>query len=689
MTAVERVRGTAAVRALSAPPDARLRPSGLAVGALLALCALLAALAAAPPARAAAETQAAYLADRLRSSPVYVTDQLPREIPKSTARDFARLAKGTGVPTYVLVLPGQAASGEGLLGAVHDRLGRDGLYVLLDESTIEAATAYGVTAPADDALTVSRYELPYDAGPLLSFERFVEAVAEGPEAAAARADAAREKYADDEPAELYIGPSDRQNQSLLTGMLLTGVPLFILLSAWYVRRWRQRLPGAPRKPAKRRPRWRLPAIAATAAALVALTTSAAFDQTTSSASPPPRAIDLNARLDRVAEGLSRDPVYTDPESPQVLDAAQLKQLHSRIRAFEASEGGGPVFVAVVPQLWADESQGDEESFAYALHDKVGKDGLYIVADPLDGYIDAFNYGLRLDAYTLLFDLPESIEYGDDKSRAAEDHLLGERLDALMTFLDKADRTDEPSTPGLPYPVDNPVTEDDLPPLFAADDFWPGLLMGTLAAGLLLGVVAGALEITGRVLRRRRPEPPATETLPEVSPTEPSESYLRTAARTELRALLADFDPAKPGDKRPGDCLDAAMLLLDGDADGIDDATPYTLLAVTLLARAGRAAAAGKAYNRCCAINPLHGPAVGRHHVRSTAGDRHRRQLHICARCRDTALTAPRTVHTLALTLPADGSGRRVPYEKADELLTAVPEGIRRLIEKVKERTHVP
>nr|WP_260860226.1 hypothetical protein [Streptomyces cupreus] len=661
------------------------------------MLAAFATFAAATPAAAATDTQAAYLADRLRENPVYVSDQLPREVPKSMTRDFARVAKSTGVPTYVVVLPSQAAAdGEGLLGAVHDRLGRDGLYVVIDESSVSYALALGVSAPADDALTVCLYELPYDAGPLREFELFAEVIAEGSGKAAARAEAAREKYRDDEPAEMYIGPSDRENQSFLTGMLLTGAPLLILLLVPGVRRWRHKLRGRARKEGAtthRAPGWIAPALALATAVAVPVAASVTFDQTTSSASPRPRAIDLNARVDRVAQGLAEDPVYTDPESPRVLDSAQLTRLQGRIEKFEQSEGGGPVFVSVVPQLMEDESEGDEEAFAAAVHDKLGEDGVYVVADPLDGYIEVFNHGLRLNSLDLLFDLPESIAHGDDKADEADDHLLGERLDALMTFLDKAPRTDEPESAGDPYPVSNPVTEDDLPPLFGGD-FWPGLFMGVLAAGLLYGLLAGAVGIIGKVLRRRRPGPLATETLPEVSPTEPSMSYLRDTARVELRALAEDFESVESAaqqDTRPGDRLDAAMLLIGGDTGRIQDPATdaATLVAVIVLARAGRAALAGKAYNRCCAVNPLHGPAVTRHHARVSAESKQRRLLHVCERCRDTAIAAPRTLHTLVLTLPTGPDAARVPYEEADELLSVVPDGIRRLTEKVKETVHVP
>jgi hypothetical protein len=482
---------------------------------LFALCTLAALFATATtPARAATDTsaQAAHLADRLRTNPVYVTDQLPREVPQSTAPAFAEVAERTGVPTYVIVLPALSATDPGLLDAVHERLGRDGLYVLIDESQVADAVAHGVDVPADDAGTVALYEVPYDAGPLRRFERFVEVIAQGDEkAAAARAEAARARYDDGgEPAALYIGPSDRSDQSSLTGVLLTGVPLLILLLVPYVRRWWHRLPraaattgAASRKEVKasRALRRTLPVLALASAVAIAVGAPLVFDETRSSWSPRPRAIDLNARLDRVAEGLAQDPVYEDPESPRVLDSSQSARLRDRIRAFERSQDGGPVFVSLVPQLTEDESGGDEDAFAAAVHDKLGEDGVYVVADPASGYIDVFNHGLRLDGYSLLYDLPESITYGDDKADEAEDHLLGERLDALMTILDKTPRTDEPNAPGDPYPVTDPVTEDELPPLFGPD-FWPALFIGVLAAGLVFGLVAGLLGIVRRVLRGR-------------------------------------------------------------------------------------------------------------------------------------------------------------------------------------------
>lgn len=226
------------------------------------LAGLLLVLGAGPATAEDGETQAAYLARQLREDPVYVSDQVPRAVPRSAAGEFARAAERTGVPTYVLVLPNAPAFAEQLLAAVRDRLGEDGLYVLIDAgmSWIDAE-AYGVDVPVRDATSVTTYELPFDAWPIESFELFVEALTS--DDVAERARAAREEYgggpdgqsptATPEPlhhtpeepeiADDEVSITDRKNQSFVTGISLAGLPLLILLVGAYVRRLR-RLPYA-------------------------------------------------------------------------------------------------------------------------------------------------------------------------------------------------------------------------------------------------------------------------------------------------------------------------------------------------------------------------------------------------------------------------------------------------------------
>lgn len=651
-----------------------------------------------------APTQAAALAALLRSDPVYVSDQLPREVPRSTAPQFKKLAQRTKVPTYVLVLPEQGIGGDRLLAAVHDRLGRDGLYVLVDDMGVADATAFGVRAPADDASTVSLYELPYDAGPLLRFERFTDVIAQGGKKAAERAEATREKYGDtgEEPAKLHIGHVDRDNQSFVTGIALSGVPLLIIGLSPYVRRWlRQRRVTeagsaeavAPRRLTARRGE---AATALLVAGAIALGAALLFGQKTSGAAPPATASDLSSRVERVADGLSDSgPVYSDPESPHVLDSAQQRELSDWARDF----GRGPVFVAIVPQLTEDESGGEPELFVEAVRQKIGEKGdhgVYVVADPLGGDIDVVTYDVRIDANLVAFDLPDSIRYGDDDDRSL-DHQLGERLADLTAFLDKAPRIDRPETSSLGMDDEpEPVEEEALSPLFSGD-FWPGLLVGAFAAALLFGLVAallGILRLAVPGLRRPRTTSAPSATTSFTAPPDPSHDYLRRTARDELDLLAREFDAAEAQDggalrssvrTRVWDCLDTATLLADRDPDGYvdDDTTPADLAAAIVLARAGRGALVG-ADKPCCALNPLHGPATGWRDAQYAPEERRLRTIPVCAECRVLVEAQPRLAYTLRLTLPGARRGERLPYEEAAGPLPAARDGIPQLIRQVRE-----
>ncbi|MEV8318993.1 hypothetical protein AB0Q95_33045 [Streptomyces sp. NPDC059900] len=707
---------------------ARRRPL---LGVLATLCAALLLASGTPhPASAAAQdagndparatTQAAALADLLRTNPVHVTDQLPRDVPRSAAPDFAKLAKRTGVPTYVLVLPSQDR-GDRLLGAVHDRLGRDGLYVLVDDTGVSDAAAYGVRAPADDAFTVSLYELPYDAGPLLSFERFTDVIALGGKKAAERADAARKKSeaaGGDDVEKMHIDPVDRDNQSFVTGIALTGVPLLIILLSPYLRRWirRQRGPSAkdprakdpsaqdpgakkqqPSSPRRHFTPLRIEAgVAVLAAGAVALGAFLAFHEDSARTSPPPTASDLSSRVERVAAGLKQEgqangAVYSDPESPRPLDSAQRRELLDRIGKFDR----GPIRIALVPQLTEDESGGETEIFVEAVRQKMGAkgaQGVYVVADPLGGSIDVVTYDVRIDANRIAFDLPDSIRYGDDDDRSA-DHRLGERLDDLMTFLDKSPRSARAETSSLGMDdAPDPVEDEALRPLFSGD-FWPGLMVGALAAGLLFGIVAaflGLLRLSVPGLRRTPATTVAADgTLGFTAPPDPSAGFLRRTARDELDSLAREFDPdaalRSAVRTRVYDCLDTATLLADRDPDGHvdDDATPADLAAAIVLARVGRSALKGND-KPCCALNPLHGPSTGWRDAQYSPDDQRLRTIPVCAQCRVLVEVQPRLAYTLRLTLPGAGRSERVPYEDAPGPLPAIANGVPQLIRQVRE-----
>ncbi len=460
----------------------------------------------------------------------------------------------------------------------------------------------------------------------------------------------------------------------------------MLFIGLYARRRRHKgrlLPGLPE------------AAAAFALALAAvLVMPQVFDQSVDGPEPVPAHADMTARLDRVAAGLRHDPVYTDPESPQLLDPARQAELRRRIAAFAP----GPVRIAVVPQLSDDESAGDSSAFVTALHARLGPGGrgVYVVADPLSGDIDVYDYGLPLDDARLTFDLPMSLAYDRD-THQADDHRLGARLDQLMTYLTTVPKS-EPATG--PDQRAQALSDHRLRPLYSGD-FWPGLLIGAIAAGLLLGAAAGATGTASAVARRRRR---ALDAPPAQAPARPSTHYLARAARREVDALSAEFAAATPEPATRDlvwNCLDTAILLVGAPQAGRADADvpAADLAAATVLAEAGRAALAGHGYAHCCAVNPLHGAAVapaagtpgsGRAARSGRSPGSPRRAVDgepRCAGCRTAAAHGPDALDSRRLFLPGPRGGG-TPYEKAAGPLPAVRGGVDRLIAGTREYTHV-
>lgn len=606
----------------------------------------------------AALTPAAVIAQGLRDEPVYVSDQMPRAIPRSSAPDYARLAERTGVPTYVVALPHQGEAGAALLDAVHRELERDGLYVLLDDTGVQEATAFGVGAPVRDARTVAVYELPSDAGPLLSFERFTEALALGPQKAAERAEAAVRGYSDAGeagPEPLYITDEDRRDQTYLTGVLLSGLPALILLLGPYARRWwardrrgpseggpagsasaspvgaaapgkkadlakgaetstsrkgqgqrrkggsKKADPAEPDLPRFRPNLWEV-ATAAVVAAVVGFGAPMVFDETKSGAAPPPTVDDLRYRIERVASGVREDPLYTDPESRQHLDAKERAGLRERIARLSAHTGG-PVYVAVVPSLFVDETAGQAPTFMLALRGELKAEGagLFITADPVSGELDAVNFGPKLVDDALSSPVPDDIWYpepNDDGTRDSDsDPRLGERLDELLTSLQKlpapgtpSDGQDDELGSGIdedayePEPAPDPVEEITLPSLYS-EGFVPTLIMGVIYA---LGLHVVIISVLGIIAGRRRRAAAVGEGNGASggmqgsgrkriesfqAPAHPTLAYLRKASRKELSALRRELEAE---DRKPDaelsawarDCLNSAAGLL-ATAEGME------------------------------------------------------------------------------------------------------------------------
>ncbi|KUL35537.1 hypothetical protein ADL22_27200 [Streptomyces sp. NRRL F-4489] len=623
---------------------------------------------------AAVSSPAAYLAEQLRRSPVYVTDELPRAVPRSTAPEFAALARRLGVPTYVVVLPGLAGGlKSGLLAGIHDHLGRKGLYVALSEAGLTDVQTYGLSVPgAQDAATATRYELPYDATARESFRRFVDVLTSGD--AHQRAEQAREAYGgaqgSHEPPALHTTRTDRENESFLTGVVVTGVPLAALLIGGYgVRRWRLRRErsGAGAARPAHRARLILLLAAPVLAGLLAFTAAQVFDATSSGDGSVPTAADMRARLDRIAAGLHRDPLYTDPETPADLDAAARTRLRARLAALPV-----PVLVAVVPTSLDDESGGSGDRLLASLHDRLRRDAVFVLADPVTGELDVANYGTRLDTGALSPPTRDS-EPGQDPAEQ-----LGPRLDALLASAARLPMSPTAHEPFNPGPVEDPVAQQTLPGLFTGD-FWPGLVIGALTALLFSGLVLALWALVRWLCARTAVDTTA-------SPTQPKPSWLRRTAATECTALGAELERSaelpEAARLRPWECLDAATLLIDGDSDGRPDADAdsASLACAIVLARAGRAVVAEpSAADHVCYRNPLHGPAgkpERRHPGRRGAPPRP-----VCAACRETPGEMLR-LHG------SDGFGRRgyAPYPVHSGPLARLAQGatIDQLTREVRE-----
>jgi hypothetical protein len=445
-----------------------------------------------------------------------------------------------------------------------------------------------------------------------------------------------------------------------------------------------------------------------------------------SAAHKPTKADLRLRVERVGAALAAEPLYADPESEQVLDTAEHRELLDRIRGFDHK-----VYIAIVPMQQEDESGGDALELMRRLHGQVDQDGVYVVADPYVGDIEVANYATLLDSDYLEYELPRRV-MSADVNADVDDLRLPERLGTLMTLLEEAPRNSTPGEPPYQLPADEEeeYEPEPLPSVFGAD-FGPGLGVGAFLALVLFGLVVAAFTPM-RARRRRRAAMwvPLPAQLPAGPPgaiavaapgaadfRAPERAELYRAADDALRSLAQRYaavadSPGKapgvsggpgggPGVVRAADCLDAALLAVDARQDGrVDrDAAPEALVCALVLARAGHAALGGAPHAtadyRCCATNPLHGPEA----VEPAAGPGSGPgsvpgapgpvpglapgSPPLCAACRRAAVPP----HDMRLQLPTPHG--LLPYDSVPGPLAAAATGITELIRQVREYAGVP
>lgn len=624
--------------------------------------------------RARYGAQARYYAERLRESPVFVSDQVPRAVPRSEQGEFAAQLERVDVPMYVLVVPSSVSFDERqLLRHVQRALGERGVYVLVQAGGSSSYSlrqhTYGVDVPAEQAARTSGEWLPRDASSLDRLTYFVDGLLAGGDGSGDG----------DEADSFYTTRETRETHSITLGVLTAVAVLglvYVGLAVWL--RHRRLLPWV----------WSPLLGAVVLALLLPLGGQALATETRASGAKDPTARDMRLRAERVADGLRRDgPVYVEEEAAPSLSASQRRSLRESLGELEV-----PVHLVALHFNYEDESRGRPVAFAERLHRAYGESGLYVVVR-VDAYIGAqvtlANYGAPL-AREELMDLDESVRFGD---RARPDHdaeesrlqLSQDALFAQLTRLTEHIDNTPTGPPGTPEPtleVEDPVESNTLPPLLS-DRFRSGLVGGAVGMALL-GLVllwtwasrrdagaaaAHALREAALTLGGRRSYAHA--------PTRPRGAWLRGAARTELSTLsqsLERFTGAERSRSRAWDCLDAATLLLDREGrQRVDaDARVCDLATGLALVRAGQAEldAAGSrradgGADRLCGVNPLHGVASAWVNLARKGTPRQSRR--VCPACAQALNNLPRAPRDAAAQpRQAHRSARPVRLSKAPE-----------------------
>ncbi|MFI0368732.1 hypothetical protein ACH35V_12680 [Actinomadura sp. 1N219] len=355
-------------------------------------------------------------------------------------------------------------------------------------------------------------------------------------------------------------------------------------------------------------------VAALLAVLIMAAGPVAAAEPVATADDPPHAY---RRLDRVAAALAKDPLFVDPDASGALDAAERGRVRQAVRR-TAKQLGTPVYVVVIPNPPDSESQGRNDAFLFALHDRSRRDGLYLMVDTHGGLdSEAFQVPRDYDYSSLDDDEPGSWRPADS-DRPFEG--LVERLVQRMNGYAAAPPA-SPSTPRL-YSSPDPFGEENkLRPRDAEvkSPLLTGLLLvGPISAALLYWAGIGVLAL---VRRGRSPGPDDVVKHPR-APRKPSMRWLRRNAAEEvgrLRDLLATAE-AERGRLFAVSAYDAAQILYDDAKD--DEERAIDLVGAIVLARQGRIALTRNVAlpPAPCLVNPLHGESTGRAYVPKLDGD---------------------------------------------------------------------
>lgn len=131
-------------------------------------------------------TKVDYIVGQMQHDPVFITDEAPRDITAQDAVHIRAAVRNMPVPTYVAVVAvtdeeeDPQSAPERLIALLHDRLGRNGIYLVLPSNGIDlTAGQFGENLPIVPATREVTYSLPYNAGAAKAVERFVDDIRSG------------------------------------------------------------------------------------------------------------------------------------------------------------------------------------------------------------------------------------------------------------------------------------------------------------------------------------------------------------------------------------------------------------------------------------------------------------------------------------------------------------------------------
>ncbi|MFD0690562.1 hypothetical protein [Actinomadura fibrosa] len=365
--------------------------------------------------------------------------------------------------------------------------------------------------------------------------------------------------------------------------------------------------------------------------------------------------------EKIAAALRRSPIYVDPSLASALPEADRRRLIARFRKVPV-----PVFVVLVP-LVKGGTWSDDEQLATVVHDRLGRDGVYITFRESGDELGAREWGGDHQA--------RDAAWAVSLDRAMDDAPLAARLTRIADLIISGTGTSEYKRISAEIDRRYRASGGRSAEPAAGKDGGPGL-----ALPLGAGAAVAAAGVAGFLVWRRRRMAAVKRAdggllLPRkvfATARRASEDQLREQASREVLAFgeLLDRTDAPVSDERAGalmalalDAYQAAGKTLDAAA-GVPD-----LAGVLVLVDQGRdalasavAVAEGGAEippSPLCFFNPLHGDAASAVDWRAL-GTRRSLRVRCCRACARTV----RDKETPDILMDRR-DGRDVPYFEAD------------------------